>query len=179
MGKSYAEKLKDPRWRKKRVEILIRDDYHCQNCGGAHIIMPELRVKNIPLEVHHLLYFHGRDPWEYDNDNLVTLCKWCHGNYHRGGDLDCAVSALLPYNTFESELKKLATIFRSLKLEHLRIWYEKLKHLPENFFILACERLALQKELPDNITAWLKECASHAIRIHMVISIADKDDDGS
>lgn len=65
---TYSEKLKDPRWQKKRLEILKRDDFTCQWCGD----------KANTLHVHHLEYHKGRDPWNYDDDCLITLCVNCH-----------------------------------------------------------------------------------------------------
>lgn len=67
---TYAEKLKDPRWQKKRLEILERDDFSCRSCGSD--------AKE--LHVHHLIYLKGKEPWEYKNEHLVTLCKKCHEN---------------------------------------------------------------------------------------------------
>jgi hypothetical protein len=67
-NKTYSEKLKDPRWQKKRLEILQRDNWTCISCGGA---------KNT-LHVHHKYYTYGNEPWEYSNDVLVTLCEHCH-----------------------------------------------------------------------------------------------------
>lgn len=64
---TYSEKLKDPRWQKKRLEILQRDDFTCQNCGG----------KNKTLHVHHKIY-RANEPWDEPNANLITLCKDCH-----------------------------------------------------------------------------------------------------
>lgn len=65
---SYRELLKDPRWIKKRNEILTRDENTCQYCGRSDRYM----------HVHHNLYIKGRKPWEYDNKDLVTLCDRCH-----------------------------------------------------------------------------------------------------
>lgn len=64
----YAEKLKDPRWQKKRLEILDRDCWHCGECGDA----------NSTLHVHHGAYFSGVAPWDYPEDTLFTLCENCH-----------------------------------------------------------------------------------------------------
>jgi hypothetical protein len=64
----YAEKLKDPRWQKKRLEILNRDHWTCKYCGE----------KERTLHVHHLFYFKDKDPWEVNNGFLVTLCEGCH-----------------------------------------------------------------------------------------------------
>ena len=35
------------------------------------------------LYVHHKYYVNGKNPWEYDNDALVTLCQDCHCNEHK------------------------------------------------------------------------------------------------
>ncbi len=65
---SYSEKLRDPRWQKKRLGILNRDEWHCQICFDGENT----------LHVHHRDYTRGREPWEYDDKNLVTLCYICH-----------------------------------------------------------------------------------------------------
>jgi hypothetical protein len=67
-NKTYSEKLKDPRWQKKRLEILSRDEWTCTSCGGS----------KTTLHVHHKYYTYGNEPWEYDNDVLITLCEHCH-----------------------------------------------------------------------------------------------------
>jgi len=68
MKKTYSEKLQDPRWQKKRLEILSRDNFTCNTCSNT----------KKTLHVHHKNYLHGHQPWEYDNDNFNTLCKDCH-----------------------------------------------------------------------------------------------------
>ena len=67
--KTYAEKLKDPRWQKKRLEIFARDKWTCQGCGDT----------TQTLNVHHRRYSSGLDPWESDDVDLITLCDNCHG----------------------------------------------------------------------------------------------------
>lgn len=64
---TYAEKLKDPRWQKKRLEILNRDGWSCQFCGNT----------KSTLHVHHKAY-QGNNPWETDDDLLEVLCEDCH-----------------------------------------------------------------------------------------------------
>lgn len=64
--KTYSGKLKDPRWQKKRLEILNRDDFTCWHCGSL----------KKTLHVHH--YAYVGDPWEADNELLITLCEDCH-----------------------------------------------------------------------------------------------------
>lgn len=64
----YSEKLKDPRWQRKRLEILQRDDFACCKCLST----------TETLHVHHGYYEKGLEPWEYDDDTLWTLCESCH-----------------------------------------------------------------------------------------------------
>ena len=63
----------DPRWQKKRLEILGRDDFTCQSCGCT----------DRTLHVHHLYYeVNAEGPWDYENFALLTLCDACHENEH-------------------------------------------------------------------------------------------------
>ena len=68
MSVSYSEKLKDPRWQRLRLEIMQRDEFTCQECGSG----------TKTLTVHHRHYVYGCDPWDYEDDCLVTLCEGCH-----------------------------------------------------------------------------------------------------
>ena len=63
---NYSEKLKDPRWQKKRLEILQRDDFSCRICGD----------NESTLHIHHINY--NTNPWETRDDLLITLCENCH-----------------------------------------------------------------------------------------------------
>jgi 5-methylcytosine-specific restriction endonuclease McrA len=65
---SYIEKLRDPKWQKKRLKILERDNFKCRFCGD----------KEKTLHVHHTWYSRQRNPWEYEDDSLLTLCCDCH-----------------------------------------------------------------------------------------------------
>jgi hypothetical protein len=64
----YSQKLLDPRWQKKRLEILSRDEFECQICCET----------TKTLHVHHKIYFKGKEPWEITNEYLTTLCRDCH-----------------------------------------------------------------------------------------------------
>ena len=68
MGNSYSDKLRDPRWQKKRLEILERDEWMCWNCGDTENT----------LVVHHKWYAKGCEPWDYEDDAFITLCDDCH-----------------------------------------------------------------------------------------------------
>lgn len=69
----YADKLKDPRWQKKKDKILRRDNYKCRLCK-----------KQGRLNVHHLEYLE--EPWDAPDNCLITLCKECHDWEHGRGD---------------------------------------------------------------------------------------------
>lgn len=64
----YADKLRHPLWQKKRLEILERDKFTCQKCWD----------NETELHIHHSYYKNGANPWEYENDSLSALCKYCH-----------------------------------------------------------------------------------------------------
>lgn len=68
MSKEYWEKLKDPRWQRKRLEVMQSADFKCKDCNS----------ETKSLNIHHRFYFKGRDPWEYDLAELVCLCEDCH-----------------------------------------------------------------------------------------------------
>lgn len=75
---TYAEKLQDPRWQKKRLEVLDRDNWICQLCGD----------KKTTLHIHHLKY--SKNPWDSHIDDLVCYCKHCHSviEYNKEHDID-------------------------------------------------------------------------------------------
>lgn len=63
---TYSQKLKDPRWQRKRLEIMNRDGWKCRNCGD----------EKSTLHVHHWFYYG--EPWDADSKILSTLCETCH-----------------------------------------------------------------------------------------------------
>lgn len=65
---SYSEKLRDPRWQRKRLEVLNAHNFVCEDCGR----------RDQPLEIHHCYYIRGLDPWKYSGDLLMCLCDVCH-----------------------------------------------------------------------------------------------------
>jgi len=86
----YSDKLKDPRWQKKRLKILERDDWTCQCCGD----------KSSTLHVHHLKYSPG-NPWDINENYLITLCEDCHENEHQIRDeYESTLLDSLKYNGF-------------------------------------------------------------------------------
>lgn len=69
---SYQEKLKDPRWQKMRLKIFERDGWACTKCKSA----------DKTLHVHHERYLGNREPWDYPDHYLVTVCHSCHEDEH-------------------------------------------------------------------------------------------------
>lgn len=85
----YSEKLKDPRWKGKRMFILDRDGYQCKRCKQYSNMGHELvygheypyedfkyREEDLELHVHHIKY--RGEPWEAKDEDLITLCEMCH-----------------------------------------------------------------------------------------------------
>lgn len=69
---SYKEQLKSPKWQKRRLEIMNRDNFTCQICGA----------KDKQLHVHHTTYIPGCDIWDYFDNHLITVCEECHTREH-------------------------------------------------------------------------------------------------
>lgn len=62
-------------WRNKRLKILKRDNYECQECkreGG-------FSKGNI---VHHIKHLENRPDLALESNNLVTVCEACHNKLH-------------------------------------------------------------------------------------------------
>lgn len=64
----YRQKCLDPRWQKKRLQILERDGWKCGKC----------KDETTTLHVHHRYYENDADPWDYPDTALITLCAPCH-----------------------------------------------------------------------------------------------------
>ena len=73
---TYKEQIQHPKWQKKRLEILKRDDFTCQHCSD----------KNNTLHVHHLLYHKHKLIWQYENKYLITYCNECHTLWHKANN---------------------------------------------------------------------------------------------
>lgn len=65
---NYKSQYLNPRWQKKRLVIMERDEFTCKRCND----------KEKTLNVHHLYYVPGKNVWDYPNSSLVTLCADCH-----------------------------------------------------------------------------------------------------
>lgn len=69
---AYWEKLRDPRWQKKRLEIMEDRQWTCEMCEATEKT----------LNVHHTIYRKGADPWDYADHEYRCLCESCHEIEH-------------------------------------------------------------------------------------------------
>jgi len=67
---TYSQKLKDPRWQKRRLHILGKRDWKCERCQD----------EKTTLHVHHKKY-RGQ-PWDALDRDLEVLCEPCHSGTH-------------------------------------------------------------------------------------------------
>ena len=70
---TYSQKLKDPRWQKRRLHILELRGWKCERC----------KDDKTTLHVHHKKY-RGQ-PWEALDHDLEVLCEPCHSGKHGKG----------------------------------------------------------------------------------------------
>lgn len=70
---NYSDKLKDPRWQKKRLLVLEDNGWTCGICHDTEST----------LHVHHRLYWKDCDPWDYPDQIYAVLCDQCHEAEHK------------------------------------------------------------------------------------------------
>ena len=90
---SYSDLLNVKEWKHCRERIIARDQSICQRCneqeGGYKLMEVEGSIvkvysnKKLGLQVHHLHYVMGKLPWEYSDDQMLTLCRDCHAELHQ------------------------------------------------------------------------------------------------
>lgn len=66
----YKDDLKTAHWQKRRLEILEKANWACEDCGAKG---------DAQLHVHHTAYLKGKKPWEHSSELLMALCDHCHG----------------------------------------------------------------------------------------------------
>lgn len=77
-GKLRRSHRKIKGWSSIRTEIIIRDDFACQDCGATGVVRADALKGETPLSVHHI----DTDRTHNQPDNLVTLCHSCHTKRH-------------------------------------------------------------------------------------------------
>lgn len=61
---------------------------------GKKIVMPILNV-------HHKRYVNGRELWEYDDEDLITLCQYCHQHLHSNKNVEVPIMRELNDGNFK------------------------------------------------------------------------------
>lgn len=74
MNKTQAKEYNSSLWRARCLQIIRADGGKCCQCGR--------KDPDVILQVHHKKYIPGRKPWEYPQEDLITLCKGCHAREH-------------------------------------------------------------------------------------------------
>lgn len=106
----YSEKLKDPRWQKKRLKIFERDEFHCQQCGDGEST----------ICVHHLRYVSGLEPWDYPDCLLLTLCEDCHSAEYEGmrESIGSLVEQVKECGFLSGPVQDLAEVFNGMEMPY-------------------------------------------------------------
>lgn len=143
---SYARQLLDPRWQKKRLDILSRDRFTCVKCGD----------KARTLHVHHKYYVTGRMPWQYPDVSLESLCEKCH---QHGSNPDAPLNAVIePWERLITAAKEIDS------LEQDQI--ERFTHMLQYFSLYSVTHEDLEQFFAD----WYQTanpCHSTALVGHM------------
>jgi hypothetical protein len=102
----YAALLQTPQWKQKRKQVIMKDKFRCQKCAcmetisidnvpftnpqligtyGEELHIFDMERKDFPItfHVHHPYYVLERNPWEYNTQELQTLCHDCHHLAHK------------------------------------------------------------------------------------------------
>jgi len=106
----YADKLKDPRWQRKRLEILSRDEFKCVWCGNG----------KQTLHIHHHFYNPNGNPWDVPDCELITLCEDCHWLKHNKDvpeEIHTVIYCFVVAGKFQDAIRFLTYVFRELYKE--------------------------------------------------------------
>lgn len=146
----YEQQLDDKRWKLKAENIRIRDKHECRLCGA----------KKTQLDVHHIRYINGREAWDYDDGDLVTLCHKCHEELHDGQDFEKIVPGWYFYDKF---LKGVGIVERkNFEGVSFHVCWTECKHYTDNhqgriFSEGETSREDLREARPDEIRDfWIK-----------------------
>lgn len=122
-----------------------RDDFTCKRCCD----------KEKTLHIHHKFYINKNDPWDYDDDCLVTLCEDCHVEAQDGMD-DATkelVRTIKKAGFFHQDIMYIAQAFEIMNPQHLHevIACSFAKHLIND---------DLQNEMIDRYLGRIREISS-------------------
>jgi hypothetical protein len=126
--KAYAEKMKDPRWQKLRLQVFERDEWRCVRCGA----------EDKTLHVHHLAYLKNAEPWDTPIFALSTRCETCHESETDGKEdvdrLMFVLRSMFPVNEAREMLSEIwnALVGKGVSLSGVSIaMFEAVENLPD------------------------------------------------
>ena len=80
----YYGKTKYININKKTGDITIYINGNCFCFRSGYLGMFHyIGIDFATLHVHHKLYIENREPWQYKDENLITLCSDCHAEIHK------------------------------------------------------------------------------------------------
>ena len=94
---TYSERLQDPQWKLFREDYIARhtkesEELKCRNCGDPG-----------PFHLHHRRYIRGREPWEYEDADLILICVECHTRVHDvAREFHDWLISILPHEIYEA-----------------------------------------------------------------------------
>lgn len=159
MTKSYAELLRDPRWQRRRLEVLARERFTCESCFS--------REKT--LNVHHSIYRKGAAPWEYSDEELAVLCEDCHASWHEESRrLLLALGHVHDHRRKEilGYAETIAAVSASRHLDSRQVVQELAREAPEGYLSGLCAALYSENGAPERAAAFLRELLSGPPRSH-------------
>lgn len=77
-------------WKGKRIDILQRDLFECQDCRrrlreaqetGTKLYGDDTKIRRA-VEVHHIKELKEYPEYALEEDNLISLCTQCHNIRH-------------------------------------------------------------------------------------------------
>lgn len=71
----YETLLQSDYWKGYSYSLIKERNFTCEDCGRS---FPNMRNM---LQVHHLVY-RDANPWSYNPEELIVLCKECHQKRH-------------------------------------------------------------------------------------------------
>ena len=105
----YEKLLQSDYWKGYSYSLIKERNFTCEDCGRS---FPNMRNM---LQVHHLIYREA-NPWSYNPEELIVLCKECHQKRHgiysdekivpEGETTNEKVDELPYTNTYTEEMSK-------------------------------------------------------------------------
>lgn len=119
--KTYSDKLLDGRWEDFRASYISRHGTTCQSCKRS----------NITAQVHHVVYEKGREPWEYDDQELMVLCRGCHQQWHKLINAFRLFAGRMPVNELQIVVGSLSVLTKQVRGRDLGFALAQLATEPE------------------------------------------------